>query len=205
MFADFLNFETTFPTELLDFSEWHKGIKYFGFWAIEISDPACQDKIRAYQEYLSGKLHPCYRRQPHMTLVTSGLLADHHFHQDLMTQQVDQIEKNHFESFSLQLSGCNSFAACPYLSVRDPLGKLDSIRACLNQISAEYDTDRYTPHVTLGFYNKAYKTAAMVKKFSALSSNDIEFTANELVFAQYETRDLQGPYQVLHRIKLDSS
>ncbi|SIS66029.1 2'-5' RNA ligase family protein [Neptunomonas antarctica] len=203
MFSEFLNLDTTYPAALHDFSEWHKGIKYFGFWAIEISTPDCQNKIRTHQEDLSDKLHAYYLRQPHITLVASGLLSDNYFHQDLITRQVEQIKKSNIKSFSLQLSGCNSFATCPYLSVRDPLGRLDSIRECLNNISEENDSGKYTPHVTLGFYNKAYKTSDIVKDISELSSNDIEFTVNEVVFAQYETRDVQGPYQVLHRITLE--
>ena len=204
MFSEFLDLDTTCPTELRDFPEWHKGTKYFGFWAIEVSTPACQDKIRMYQEHLSNKLHTHYLRQSHITLLASGLLSNNNFHQDLINKQIEQIKKSNIKSFPLQLSSCNSFYTCPYLQICDPLSKLNSIRECLNNTSEENNPNKYTPHVTLGFYNKAYKTADIVKEINNLCSHDIEFVVNEIVFARYETKDIQGPYQVMHRIKLDN-
>ena len=205
MYSEFLNLSTTYETELRDFPQWHKGIKYFGFWAIEVSTLACLDKIKLYQEQFSDKLHPNYLRQPHITLLASGLLSDDYFHQDLIEKQIEQIKKSNIKAFSLQLSACNSFSTCPYLSIRDSFANLEYIRKCLNNTSKENDAARYTPHVTLGFYNKAYKTSQIVKDISKLNSNDIEFKVFEIVFAQYETKDIQGPYQVLHRIKLDDT
>ena len=205
MYSEFLNLSTTYETELRDFPQWHKGIKYFGFWAIEVSSLACLDKIKLYQEQFSDKLHPNYSRQPHITLVASGLLSDDYFHQDLIEKQIEQIKKSNIKAFSLHLSACNSFSTCPYLSIVDSFGNLEYIRKCLNNTSKENDPSKYTPHVTLGFYNKAYKTSQIVKDISKLNSNDIEFKVFEIVFAQYETKDVQGAYEVLHRIKLDDS
>ena len=205
MYSEFLNLSTTYETELRDFHEWHKGIKYFGFWAIEVSNSVCLDKIKLYQEQFSDKLHSNYSRQPHITLLASGLLSDDYFHQNLIEKQIEQIKKSDIKSFSLHLSACNSFSTCPYLSIVDSFGNLEYIRKCLNNTSKENDASQYTPHVTLGFYNKAYKTSDIVKDISKLNSNDIEFKVFEIVFAQYETKDVQGPYQVLHRIKLDDT
>jgi 2'-5' RNA ligase len=203
VFTEFLDVDITCPTELRDFPEWHKGVKYYGFWAIEVSTQACHHKINKHKTHLADKLHRHYLRQPHITLMASGLLADNHFHQDLITKQVSQIKKSAFKAFSLKLSACNSFSVCPYLSVLDPLCKLDAIRECLNNSAEQNNPAKYTPHVTLGFYNKAYATTEIVRDIVALSTEDIEFKVNEIVFAQYETKDVQGPYQVLHRIKLD--
>ena len=205
MYSEFLNLSTTYENELRDFQEWHKGIKYFGFWAIEVSCLDCLDKIKLCQEYFSDKLHLNYSRQPHITLVASGLLSDDFFHQDLIEKQIEQIKKSNIKSFSLQLLSFNSFSTCPYLSIVDSFGNLEYIRKCLNNTSKENDASKYTPHVTLGFYNKAYKTSDIVKDISNLNSNDIEFKVSEIVFAQYETKDIQGPYHVLHRIKLDDT
>lgn len=205
MYSEFLNLSTTYETELRDFPQWHKGIKYFGFWAIEVSSLACLDKIKLYQEQFSDKLHPNYSRHPHITLVASGLLSDNYFHQNLIEKQIEQIKKSNIKAFFLQLSACNSFSTCPYLSIVDSFGNLEYVRKCLNNTSKENDASKYIPHVTLGFYNKAYKTSQIVKDISKLNSNDIEFKVFEIVFAQYETKDVQGPYQVLYRIKLDDT
>lgn len=202
MFSKFLAMDTTYPTQLRDFPEWHKGIKHYGFWAIEVSSNACREEIDKHKAYFADKLHPGYSRQPHITLVASGLLSDTHFNQTLIIKQVKQLTENAIKVFSLQLSHCNSFSVCPYLSVFDSQGKLNAIREYLTKTAEKNNPDDYTPHVTLGFYDKAYATTDIVKKITDFDSKDIEFTVKEIVFAQYETKDVQGPYQVLHRIKL---
>lgn len=205
MFSDFLDFDTTYKSEIRDFPEWHKGVKYFGFWAIEVRNSTCLDKIKIHQDHLKDKLHTNYSRQPHITLFASGLLCDNYFHKDLIEKQIKQIKKSNIKSFSLQLSSCNSFSTCPYLTIIDSSKNLDFIRKCLNNTSTENNPAIYTPHITLGFYNNTYKTSDIVKNILEINSSDIEFKVSEIVFAQYETKDIQGPYEVLHRIKLDDS
>lgn len=205
MFSEFLDFNTTYKVELRDFKQWHKGIKYFGFWAIEISSASCLEKTKIYQKHLKDKLHPNYLRQAHITLVASGLLSNEHFSNDLILKQVEQIKKSNIKAFTLSLSNPNSFSTCPYLCIHDSLGKLDFIRECLsNDKSKEINPKKYIPHVTLGFYDKAYKTSDIIRNITTVNLPDIKFTVNELVFAQYETKDIQGPYEVLHRIKLSN-
>ena len=203
MFSGFLDFDTTCKIELRDFSEWHKGIKYFGFWAIEVSSLECQEKIKKYQEHFSSRIHSNYLRQPHVTLISSGLLSDDYFSNDLIMKQIQQIKEKNIKPFSLNLSNCNSFSTCPYLTIEDSSFKLDLIRECLNNASEEISPAKYTPHVTLGFYDKAYKTSDIVDVISNFRLPNIEFIINEIVFARYETKHIQGPYEVLHRIKLD--
>ncbi|MGB3752087.1 MAG: 2'-5' RNA ligase family protein [Arcobacteraceae bacterium] len=206
MFSEFLKSNTTYPTELRDFFEWHKGVKYFGFWAIEVTDLECLEKIGRYQKHLAHRLHPDYARQPHITLATSGLMSNEYFHTDLISKKIEQISKKNLHSFTLQLSHCDSFSTCPYLKVYDAFSSLTTIRKCLNEESKENDNPaQYTPHITLGFYKYAYKTADIVNEISELNIDDREFVVREIVFAQYETKDVQGPYKVLHRIKLDDT
>lgn len=202
MFSKFLAMDTTYPTQLRDFPEWHKGIKHYGFWAIEVSSKACHDEIDKHKAYFSDKLHSGYSRQPHVTLAASGLMSDMHFNQSLISKQIKQLKENAIKAFSLKLSHCNSFSVCPYLSVLDPQNNLNAIRECLTKTAEKNNPENYTPHVTLGFYDKAYATTNIVNKMSNFDSKDIEFMVKEIVFAQYETKDVQGPYQVLHRIKL---
>ena len=202
MFSEFLNFNTTYPIELQDFPKWHMGIKYFGFWAIEVSTFECKDKIKSYQNHLSSFLHPNYLRQAHITLVASGLLSDEYFSEDLLKRQIEKLEISDIKQFSLKLKGWNSFSTCPYLAIEDSFSNLDSVRKVLNNTSEEVDAADYTPHVTLGFYNEEYKSLEIVKNISDFSLPDIEFKVEKIVFAQYETKDIQGPYEVLHRVKL---
>ncbi|MBU3016083.1 2'-5' RNA ligase family protein [Poseidonibacter lekithochrous] len=202
MFSKFLESNTTYPIQLQDFPTWHKGIKYFGFWAIEVSSSTCEHKIKSYQNHLSSFLHPNYLRQAHITLVASGLLSDEYFSEDLLKRQIEKLEISDIKQFSLKLKGWNSFSTCPYLAIEDSFSNLDSVRKVLNNTSEEVDAADYTPHVTLGFYNEEYKSLEIVKNISDFSLPDIEFKVEKIVFAQYETKDIQGPYEVLHRIKL---
>jgi len=202
MFSDFLNRKTTYATELRDFQEWHKGIEHFGFWAIETTGSDCLEKIHSHQEYLSHRLHPGYQRQPHITLALEGLLKDTPSLAPSIIRTIEQLEAANLRPFPLQLARCNSFATCPYLEIADPRGYLSSIRNCLNTVEHQQNPKPYTPHVTLGFYNQAHSTSCIVKEMSGIHSPDIEFMVNEIVFAQYKTREVQGPYEVLHRIKL---
>lgn len=202
-FSEFLKSNTTYPTELRDFVEWHKGVKYFGFWAIEVRDRKCVEKIGRYQKHLANRLHRGYVRQPHITLAASGLMSDDHFTADMILKQIELLEKKKLKPFRLKLSHVDSFTTCPYLRVYDSYSSLSTIRKVLNSASKEDDNPKhYTPHITLGFYDKAYKSSEIVKEFLQIQDDDMEFVVKEIVFAQYETKDLQGSYQVLYRVKL---
>jgi len=202
MFSDFLNRKTTYATELRDFHEWHKGIEHFGFWAIEVTGSDCLEKIRSHQEYLSDRLHPGYLRQPHITLALAGLLKDAPSLAPSIIKNIEQLEAANLRAFPLQLARCNSFATCPYLEIADPNGYLNSVRSCLASAEHKQNPNTYTPHVTLGFYNQAHPTSRIVEELSGILLPDIEFMVDEIVFAQYKTKDVQGLYEVLHRIKL---
>jgi 2'-5' RNA ligase len=200
----FLDKEVTQPTELRDFFEWHQGIKHYGFWAIEISNKHCLQKIHHYQQQLAAKLHPQYLRQPHITLSAAGLLDEQHFTQSSLQQQIKKLKESALKKFSLNLSSAYSFSTSPYLSISDPSDSLEKLRKLLNNICKEQDPSEYIPHVTLGFYNKAYKTRDLLKKFSNIKGLDTEFIVSDIVFAQYNTHEIQGPYKVLHRIVFDT-
>ena len=204
MLSRFLAEQTTFATQLRDFVEWHQGIKCFGFWAIEVTDLDCLAKIKAHQAHLSNYLHHDYLRQPHITLATAGLISNKNDQDEKVAKQIQKLVRDKFSNFSLQLIGCNSFSVCPYLGVRDQEGQLNTLREQLKGCS-EHELSDYTPHVTLGFYDKAYKTKEIVECISEFPTNDVEFTVKEIIYAQYETREVQGPYKVLYRLKLDST
>jgi 2'-5' RNA ligase len=199
----FLDHEFTQPTELRDFFEWHQGIKHYGFWAIEILNQDCVQQIQLSQEQLADKLHSNYLRQPHITLSASGLRNEQHFTQDSLQRQIKNLKESNFSSFSLYLSKAHSFTTAPYLSIRDPFNYLDKIRELLNSICVAEDANEYTPHVTLGFYDQAYQTAELFKRLSCLNIHNKKFTVKEIVFAQYNTHEIQGQYKVLHRITLN--
>ncbi|MGK0247313.1 MAG: 2'-5' RNA ligase [Oleispira sp.] len=200
----FLDEEVTQPAELRDFFEWHQGIKHYGFWAIEIHNKVCLQQIQNSQQQLADTLHPHYLRQPHLTLSASGLLDEQHFTQASLQQQIKTLKESALTHFSLNLSHADSFSTAPYLSISDPSHSLEKLRTLLNTICKEQDPSEYVPHVTLGFYNKAYKTVDILPRLADIKALNTAFIVSDIVFAQYDTHEIQGPYKVLHRIVFDA-
>lgn len=192
----------TQPTELRDFFEWHQGIPFYGFWAIEINHQDCLQRIEHCKKLLADKLHPHYLRQAHITLSASGLLSDNHFSNSSLLQQIEKIKDSNIPAFSLNLAEPNSFTTAAYLSIQDPSNSLSVIRNVLHNISHAQDASDYTPHATLGFYDQVYKISDLFKPIKQKDFPPIEFPVTEIVFARYNTHEIQGRYQVLHRIPL---
>lgn len=192
----------TQPTELRDFFEWHQGIPFYGFWAIEIKNPDCLQRIEYCKKLLADKLHPHYLRQAHITLSASGLLSDNHFTNNSLLQQIEKIKDTNISAFSLNLVEPNSFTTAAYLSIQDPSNSLSVIRNVLHNISHAQDASDYTPHATLGFYDQVYEISDLFTHIKQEDFPPIEFAVTEIVFARYHTHEIQGRYQVLHRIPL---
>jgi 2'-5' RNA ligase len=201
----FSDHEFTQPTELRDFFEWHQGIKHYGFWAIEIHNQDCLHAIKSSAQSLANNIHPNYLRQAHITLSASGLIDAQHFTNDVLQQQIRKLKSANLSYFSLCLSKAHSFTTAPYLSIKDPSSSLEIVRKLLHSISTGQDACKYVPHVTLGFYNNAYKTSDILAKISTMSTPNIELPVTEVVFARYNTHEIQGRYEVLHRISLNKN
>lgn len=196
----FLDHEFTQPTELRDFVEWHQGIKHYGFWAIEIQHPNCLKAINSSKQSLINYIHPNYLRQAHITLSASGLIDSQHFTNDVLQRQIKTLKHATLSPFTLCLSEANSFTTAPYLSIKDSFNSLKKIREILHSISLGQDAIEYIPHVTLGFYDDTYNTSKIFDECLKIKTEDIEFSVTEIVFARYKTNEIQGRYQVLHRI-----
>ena len=194
--------EITQPTELRDFFEWHQGIKYYGFWAIEVQNPHCLQQLNICQQSLADTLHPHYLRQAHITLSASGLLDEERFTEKDLQQQIEALTQARIPAFSIASSTPNTFTTAPYLSIKDPSNSLARIRDELHHVRDGQDACEYIPHITLGFYNQAYSIPQILNQLSSLNIPAIEFKVKELVFARYNTHEIQGRYHVLHRIPL---
>lgn len=194
----------TQPTELRDFFEWHQGIPHYGFWAIEITHPECLQRIEHCKKLLANKLHPDYLRQAHITLSASGLLSSEYFSNELLLQQIKTLKEAKLTSFSLNLTEPNTFTTAAYLAVQDPTNSLTKIRDLLQSISPAEDPDNYIPHITLGFYHNTYRISDLLTQLSQDNFPTLKFPVTDIVFARYNTHEIQGRYQVLHRISLHS-
>lgn len=202
MLSQFLSQEFCHQAELKDFFEWHQGISHYGFWAIEITDQPCLDQIEYCQQTLKPYLHPSYQRQPHIKLFASGLVAEHLFHSDYLLQQLASLIAEDISTFSLQLDEISSFSSCPYLATKDNSDILQRIRLILSQIKGEDSPCDYIPHITLGFYNHPYKTETIAQALKQIPLQQQAIPITAVIYAEYETSDIQGPYQVIHRLQL---
>ena len=186
-----------------NFVDWHKGISHYGFWCIEVTNPVWFRAFDTLQQQLSAKLTPNYQRQPHITLHASGLLDEQHFSECTLHQQLLLLEKLNLKSFKLSLADLNSFTAGPYIAVSYN-ENLVKIRQTLNNVSSEDSpAQQYKPHITLGFYNEAYRLSdiqALIERIGFEENEEME--VNEIVFACYETKYTQARYKVLHRVEL---
>ena len=201
-----MDFNFTQPYVLGDFKEWHKGIPFYGFWTLEIDSKKILSQISNTQSQLARILHSGYQRQPHITLLACGLMDEAYFSKSALSNQIEDIKEQNHNSFDLEFSTLNSFSTCPYLALNKPNPILDRIRQQLSQYQAEDAACEYVPHITLGFYNDVYSKfeieAELRKSEKKLAVT--KQTVNSIIFARYNTSDLQGPYDVLERITLNN-
>ena len=154
-----------------DFVEWHRGRSRYVLWAIDVNLPSVQSRIDAAKAHLDGLLLGGYVRQPHITLALCGfpgtppLLADA-FGAALLERQTVALQQSPVAPFDVSIGGLSSFASAPYLSVADPSGGIEQIRACLD---AGSDAHAYAPHVTVGLYADAWPTDSVRPRLTAFA------------------------------------
>ena len=200
-----MDFNFTQPYVLGDFKEWHKGIPFYGFWALEIDSKKVLAQVSDAQYQLAPILHPGYQRQPHITLLACGLMDEAYFSTAALTNQIENLKEINISHFDLEFSTLNSFSTCPYLALNKPNPILNQIRQQLSQYQAEDTPCEYTPHITLGFYNDTYSKSNIENelKNSEKRLTVTKQTVSSIIFARYDTSDLQGPYEVIERIFLN--
>jgi len=204
----FLKLPTTQKQCEHEFINWHKGILNYGFWAIEVHSPDWLSIIKSAQTHLNKFAFPNYLRAPHITLSACGLIDEHHFSTLQLNRQINALENMSIEPFSLKLGQLNSFTSAMYLSIEDSSHTLNKIRTTLNNITADHPTETYYPHITLGLYRDNFKTKEIANEIEAfrlsVPQNISPIKVNELVFCRYETKVLQGPFEVYRRVRLDN-
>jgi 2'-5' RNA ligase len=190
-----------------EFSDWHQGITQYGFWAFEIHDPNWLSLITHAQAFLQQYAYPNYLRAPHITVSACGLVDQNHFSKLLLTKQINALKKLEVPPFKIKVGKLNSFTTAMYLEIEDASLSLNKIRSVLNNITADHPTDIYHPHVTLGLYRENFSTrevANSIESFRLTAPQNLPpIEMSEIVYCQYETNILQGPYKVVHRIELN--
>lgn len=202
-YARFLASPTTTASVDRDFHEWHGGIAEYGVWAIVIDDEAWLAYWQSTIDHLGPLLHPDYRRQPHITLATCGLMDERHFSRSRLDSQIALLEGNRLAPFTIESGYLNSFSTAPYIEIGDDSDSLGR----LNGLLGERMEWAYIPHLTVGFYQGDHATqevAARLASFERYRSQfkGLWFRVNELQFCTYQTHDIKGRLDIRHRIRL---
>jgi hypothetical protein len=91
------------------------------------------------------------------------------------------------------------------LMIEDSTGALKQIRDCLMMISKEDTPVEYQPHITLGFYRDAFNTAVIADCLAGFKYEPIKpMLVTELFFCVYETKEIQGRFRIMKRVRLNA-
>lgn len=186
-----------------DFTEWHRGIPYYGFWAIMIDQADCQSYVSHAQSYLSHFLLPGYQRQAHITLNACGLIAETHFSKAHLQKQMDQLHQLDLSPFTLSLKHIDSFSTAPYLSIYDKHESLSKLHLQLSEVACDSKPKYYQPHITLGLYRDAFRSKDVANHIALFAhEKNIDIKVKAIQFCRYRTNQVQGPIEVIKNINL---
>ena len=189
---------TTIPSEMRNFTEWHRGRKSYAVWVLRCDESkAIKEKFKAAREHLSGYLLEHYHRQPHITLFVCGFLVEEHQYNDDFTQtqleaQVQALGKTNIQPFEIEIGGMNSFASAPFLEVHDPDGGITRLREVLSYGACEFRTAPYRPHLTIGLYSDRFPSRGVVERMAAFLSEPVRWMAEQVTFATYKADKFAG-------------
>jgi 2'-5' RNA ligase len=202
---NFINTTTTIAWDDIDFSDWHGGVKHYGFWALIIDDSEWLNAVNEAASYLSPYVLAGYRRQPHVSLIAGGLMSEQHYSAANINKHKQALIKANISPFSISLAGLDSFTSAPYLTVVDDSGSLECLRAQLLTSESDDNLDSYQAHITLGLYNSEFSTIALGEIISDFDAPIVKsLNVSEVKFCSYQTNDIQGRISVLDSIELNT-
>ncbi|HJW03453.1 MAG TPA: 2'-5' RNA ligase family protein [Azospira sp.] len=191
-----------------DFSDWHRGRRRYGVWAIAADTPAITATVDNLQARLAPWLLPDYRRQPHITVALGGFPAitrgwADDYSATCFATQVATLEQRAPAPLTLELGPCNTFTSAPYLSVGGDTNELLQLRQALLDSHPEADSSAYTPHLTLGLYGGTYPLPSMRAHLNELSPRQNQvLEVRYLALMTYAAATIGGPLETVARFDL---
>lgn len=198
----------TLACELRDYPEWHRGRARYAVWTVPVECPQVLARLRRAQQHLGGWLHADYQRQAHITLFVCGFPSqqaqfDDDFPAERLAAQLDALHLLRARPFELHIGGLDSFASAPFLSVSDPHGGLDALRAALGEHSPEIRQAPYHAHLTAGLYARAVPSPVLQRRLAAFSDREpLPLRVKELHYSTYAAAELFGPLCMERRLTL---
>lgn len=208
----FLAAKSTYATNDYRWPEWHhKNRKDFLFWGLLPQKSALEQRIKAAQKQLSPYLLAGYHKQAHITLYAAGFLAEEKQYADDVTwqelqQQGELIQGLKLGHLKLKTGGLNSFLGAPFIEVLEEKGRLQQIQ---NALSETFGADRegsFTPHITLGLYNKPYCCQAIAESIEQINSELnklLLFDCSQIHLIAYSSSDIRSPLRIIKTLCLD--
>jgi len=203
---------TTSPAEtqvadLRDYPEWHRGRERYGLWMLPVEDETVLAYIAQLRARLADLLHPCPRRQPHVTLFVCGFHAAARMHDDdfapeALSRQLALLSAHDGVPTRLPLGRPDSFASAAFIPLGDPLTRLATWRAVLSLAASEIRQADYVPHITLGLYRRRVSAQVLRARLQSLPAPELSLPVTGLHYATYDARDPFGPLQTHHRVPL---
>ena len=203
----------TLRNERRDFPEWRQGRAQYVLWGIDADTPAVRARVQAAQQALDGLLLAPYQRQPHITLAVCGFPAqsqpsapDEFDAQDIAAQ-LAALRTQAPGAFAIEIGSLESFAAAPFLTVRDDGQTLAALHRCLHTDAddPQHPQGAYVPHVTVGLYADAWPCAQVAERFALLAdAPPLPFAVRRLHLLGYEAAEIGGALFTLAEYDLAS-
>ena len=203
----------TLRNECRDFPEWRRGRAQYVLWGIDADTPAVRTRVQAAQQALDGLLLAPYQRQPHITLAVCGFPAqtqpgapDEFDAQDIAAQ-LAALRARNLDAFRIEIGALESFAAAPFLTVRDGAQTLAALHRCLHTHTdnPQHPQGVYVPHVTVGLYADAWPCAPVAERFACLNdAPPLALTVRRLKLLRYEAAKIGGALSTLAEYDLAS-
>ena len=203
----------TLRNERRDFPEWRQGRAHYVLWGIDVDTPEVRARVQAAQQALAGLLLAPYQRQPHITLAVCGFPAqsqpgapDEFAAQDIAAQ-LAALRARDTGAFRIEIGALESFAAAPFLTVRDGGQTLAALRHCLHTDTddPQHPQGAYVPHVTVGLYADAWPCAQVAERFALLAdAPPLPFAVRRLHLLGYEAAEIGGALFTLAEYDLHS-
>ncbi len=192
-----MSFQFTIPSEHRDFVDWHRGREHYAVWALDLDLPEINMIVEPCQLSLKDLLLPAYHRQPHITVALCGFpgcetIACDSYAQATWLEQIESLTQANISPFLLEIGAAHSFAAAPYLSVRDEAGALSLLRRCLGAETGQLAGEEYVPHVTLGLYRSAWPAGMLWERLAALEVEPRELLVSRVHLMFYQSRVIGG-------------
>lgn len=188
-----------------DYSEWHKGRKYYCVWCVLIDQEDIVQRVKQAQQLLHPALHIQTQRQVHLSLFINGFICLEPSNKDdcsisNLEHQIRCLEQLKLAPFTLAITGLDSFSSAAFLQV-NVSAQLNLLRKSL-LIVPEIRFQPYIPHITVGLYRSQILQQQLLHYRNALTSQALALQVHHISLCLYDSSALHSPLEEIYRLEL---